>query len=434
MLTARLFRLNPTHAGRVFVSQEEKLIQKRLEVALACCNEEYGGCHGHSHGDLQDYARDSEEHDHGVTCGPNCHEHDHSHHQNVNGAEDDTDSDIDSDEELLRMGIAADGSILDDEFGDVAEIEPGATTLGGSTRGPSVAQQQQARREAYMREQISSRMTQNFTELQAVTKLSAALGMPAPTSPERNRVRYAFSSNSNTSRTDSGATEMQFPIIGLVHRLHSFIDVDPTPEEAAVDTALRTALCDILIERGQASTAPQPFSYIRVRVASVSEPSAPLRQFLAGLCPAPYDDLPCVICLRGPCVPAVVLAGTPQIESHFGRGLRNYNRNRVYDTDSADDETRSKVRLWLERVAGLSVHSGHGKDIAQSAGFRSTHHAMSEASEAALRGNGSEDEEDEETSWCGRSGCTKQFPHKHIDAEHMASAHNRKMFMSNEFH
>ncbi len=32
------------------------------------------------------------------------------------------------------------------------------------------------------------------------------------------------------------------------------------------------------------------------------------------------------------------------------------------------------------------------------------------------------------------AGCDKAFMHRHIDSQHMASQHNRQVFMSNEFH
>ena len=139
-------RLSAQHTGRVFFSDAEKDIHKRLEVALQCCEEEC--CHHthHHHG----------HHDHGQPDIPQV---DHE------------DDDLDSDEELLLMGIGENGEFLE----DVDDNEDKSNCDGGV--GQSAVQ---LRREELLRQHQASQFTVNCSETAAVKLLESGTDLTFP--------------------------------------------------------------------------------------------------------------------------------------------------------------------------------------------------------------------------------------------------------------
>jgi hypothetical protein len=239
------------------------------------------------------------------------------------------------------------------------------------------------------------------------------------------------------------------------------------------------------------ATRGAPFSYLRVGVrgdgggglgdagvgfAAAAAASGSNNNGLRGLLSSEYNcfggggggdaalsSLPALVCLRSASAPAQVVSGAAQLEARLGHALAiaaggagsvGRGGRGSYSGGGGGGggrggggaggvlaEVAANARQWLERATGLSAHAGFGmRGGSGGGGGSSTHHAASAASEEALRGRdedggeGEDDDEDGNVHWCGRQGCDKRFAHRHIDAQHMASEHNRQVFMSNEFH
>ena len=436
----------------MYVSSEEKVLRKKLEVALECCREEFGD-HGHSHGhghSHEECGHCDEHGDHEACCGSDCHDcgHDASYLQQgsplpATGTGATSDEDLDSDEELLRMGIDPNGDIIDSADDEDTEAGP------GPSRSLSASALNQQRRRVIMRTQIASSFTRDVTELQAVRLLATAAGVATA----------ASSSQDAGCATLEADVSLNFPVVCLVHRLRAFTEFEPSPLEAALNYAISNALCDIAMEaagsRGLVAHGHTPhFTFLRVGMARMTETDSPLRRHLAGQSLADLNALPAVVCLQSASDAAVVLAGPGRLETCFGRGIAmvagsagDGGRRGFFDRARPDhgdlaDEMKTKVRQWLERVGRLSVHSQYGMGLGRGSagGDSSTHHAASAATEKALRrgqgvaGDSDEEDAEEENRFCGRRGCATPYMHKHIDAAHLGSAHNRKTFLSNEFH
>ncbi len=464
-------------SDRLFVSDAEKAIQRRLQVAEQLCQQDHHGLrtrscrHGHNHshgpgGDCDGHDSDDDDRDHDgnddgddgddlqaeltadrarltdsalAAAGARWRADGRGVGQKDDDDNDDDDEATDSDEELLRMGLGDDDDALDgDVDGDAIDYHSSAPG-GAAARAATARRLAQLQRDEFLRRHLAAVFTRDLSEGEAVAMLththssswSSTTRSSSSSSSSSTTTTTTTTSTATTASSCAACTSVQYPVVCLVHRLHSFVRVEPTQTEASLDAAVSRALCGMLSSSSfsnsvaasaasSSSSSPVPFTYLRVGVAGVLH-DAPLRSLLASQSLADVSTLPALVVLRDPAAPARALCGAAQLEREFGQSAVAATAAAAVGggggaAAAGAEATDVRLRTWLERIAGLSpagvaravanlaARRGKGGGLADG-GLASTHHAASDAWATALRGDDDgqgDDERDKENPFCGR--------------------------------